>query len=351
MDGGAPVVLFQPRVVRLRDSDDLAAAMRLWDMESVQLGRDDGHSWMMVGDLGGVHFTTAVFGPNATKGVTRAGQLGLNIDLGSDPGRRISGKELDTDDVVASMGSEFEYLARGRHRAASFSIPQAVALGALEWRAAGASELRPGRLHLVSGCGERVATVRRLFSTVVGDAGNVLAGPRLREFASGALLDAILGVLMESWHRRHSAYITPAHYQRMPIVRRAEEYMRANLTEPLMLHQICAAAHASERSVEYAFRDVYRMGAKQYLKLLRMHAVRRELKALLPQAATVVGIAQQYGFWHMGHFSTAYRRLFGETAQQTRGYPRAGAEWSQHARHVPAGAILPGGSPREPVGY
>ena len=321
MDGGGqPAVLFRPRVVRLRDSDDLAATMRLFRMESTQLGPDDGRSWMMVGELPHVHFTASAFGSHATRGTTRTGQLGLHVDLGSDPDRRINGMELGRDDVTAALdATEFEILVPGRHRAASFNIPEALALGAMEWRAAGSSDLRPGRLHLISGCGERVATIRRLFSTVTGDDGSALGDPRLQAFASGSLLDALVGALLGPWHREHSAHIAAAHYQRMPIVRRAEEFMRANINEPLMLHQICTAARASERAVEYAFRDVYGMGAKQYLKLLRLHRVRRELKALPPEAATVIGIAHRYGFWHMGHFSTAYRRLFGETAQQTRG--------------------------------
>ena len=93
--------------------------------------------------------------------------------------------------------------------------------------------------------------------------------------------------------------------------------MRANLAEPLMLHDICAAAHASERAVHYAFRDMYGVGPKQYLALLRLHRVRRDLQVLPPEPARVASTASRYGFWHMGHFSAAYRRLFGETPRRT----------------------------------
>ena len=99
--------------------------------------------------------------------------------------------------------------------------------------------------------------------------------------------------------------------------------MRAHLGEPLMLHDICGFARASERAVEYAFRDVYGVGAKQYLRLLRLNQVRRELNALPAGAAAVTDIAQRYGFWHLGHFSAGYRRLFGEAPRQTRGLDQA----------------------------
>jgi AraC family ethanolamine operon transcriptional activator len=322
MDGGGlPIAANRPRVVHLRDSDHLAATMRLFSMESIQLGPDDGHSWMMVGELPHMNFTACAFGANVTKGMTRAGQLGLHLDLGSDPGRKICGMDLGRGDFTAALGTtEFELLAPGRHRGAAFSIPQTLAMEAMEGRAGGSSDLRHGRLHLVSGYGDRVESIRRVVSAMSGDTGDAMGHPQLRQFASGALLDSIVSALLAPWHRDRSVHVEVAHYQRMPIVRRVEAFMRANLDEPLMLHQICAAARASERAVEYAFQDVYGMGAKQYLRLLRFHMVRRQLKAMPPQAGTVIAIAQQYGFWHTGHFSTGYRRLFGETAQQTRGH-------------------------------
>ena len=95
--------------------------------------------------------------------------------------------------------------------------------------------------------------------------------------------------------------------------------MRANIAEPITLHQICAAARASERTVEYAFRDVYRVGAKRFLKLLRLNHVHRQLRQADPGTAVIQAIAQQAGLWHMGHFSVDYRSLFGEPPSQTLG--------------------------------
>jgi AraC family ethanolamine operon transcriptional activator len=276
---------------------------------------------MLVGELPQVGFSAGSFAANAAKGVTRPGHMALHIDLGSDPSRRISGMELEPDDIVAARGAvAFEYLARGHHLAASFNVPESVALSAMEWRAAGSSELRSGRLLRVTGAAHRVRTIRQVLSALVGDDAQAGALETLQtgEFASGSLLDAVVGALLGLWHHEHGAHVAVAHYQRMPIVRRAEEFMRANLGESIMLHHICAAARASERAVEYAFCDVYGMGAKQYLKLLRLHRVRRGLKEMPPQVQTIADIAQTFGFWHMGHFSTDYRRLFGETAQATR---------------------------------
>ena len=52
--------------------------------------------------------------------------------------------------------------------------------------------------------------------------------------------------------------------------------------------------------------------------MLRLNQVRRDLKAVPSDMASVTSIAYEYGFWHMGHFSDAYRQLFGKTPRQTR---------------------------------
>jgi AraC family ethanolamine operon transcriptional activator len=60
------------------------------------------------------------------------------------------------------------------------------------------------------------------------------------------------------------------------------------------------------------------MGPSQYLKFLRLNAVNHVLKSQPPEAEKISEIAERHGFWHMGHFSADYHRLFGETPQQTR---------------------------------
>lgn len=318
----AAAAMVQLKVRPLRDGDELTAAMRLMDLEVLQHCPTDDTNWMVAGELPGIDFATTSLGPNTTRGATRPSRLTLHLDLGSDVDRRISGVELRGDDVVVAFGAtEFEALARGRHRAASFSLPADAALHALQQRAGGWFELRPGRLHRFSGAGDRLGAVRTFFSALLDEDGGRLAHGRLSEFASSTMVDAALGAFLGPWAAGRDARVEGRLYQRRPIVRRAEEFMRANLGEPVTLHQICAAARASERAVEYAFRDMYGMGAKQYFKLLRLHRVRRELKTPPLNGVSISEIAHRHGFWHMGHFSSDYRRLFGETAGQTRRLP------------------------------
>jgi AraC-like DNA-binding protein len=55
------------------------------------------------------------------------------------------------------------------------------------------------------------------------------------------------------------------------------------------------------------------MGPIRYLTLRRMHLVRRALLRAESLETSVTRIATDHGFWELGHFSVAYRALFGET--------------------------------------
>ena len=72
----------------------------------------------------------------------------------------------------------------------------------------------------------------------------------------------------------------------------------------------------SERTLHYAFQEVRGLSPMAYFRAFRLNAVRQELKTA-PDTATVYEIAQRWGFWHIGEFAAAYRRLFGELPSQT----------------------------------
>ena len=54
-----------------------------------------------------------------------------------------------------------------------------------------------------------------------------------------------------------------------------------------------------------------------YLKRLRLNGVRRALQRAHKARTRIIDVATAWGFWHMGHFATDYRRMFGEAPSQT----------------------------------
>ena len=86
---------------------------------------------------------------------------------------------------------------------------------------------------------------------------------------------------------------------------------------PITMNEICAAVHVSRRTLQYTFTQCYGIPPKQYIQALRLNQVRRELFQK-DESQTIADIAINYGFFHLAQFSQSYKRLFGETPQQTR---------------------------------
>jgi AraC-like DNA-binding protein len=101
------------------------------------------------------------------------------------------------------------------------------------------------------------------------------------------------------------------------IVARFEGFLEANPDKPLYLTEMCAAIGVAERTLRLACEEHLGMGPIRYLKLRRMHLVRRTLLRADQSTATVTRLATDHGFWELGRFSVAYRALFGESPSES----------------------------------
>jgi AraC-like DNA-binding protein len=101
------------------------------------------------------------------------------------------------------------------------------------------------------------------------------------------------------------------------IVKHAEGYALAHMGDRLYVTVLCKAAGVSERSLEYAFKEIMGMTPVAYLTRVRLHRVRQALLAATPGSTTVSVEALNGGFWHFGEFSRAYRDCFGELPSET----------------------------------
>jgi AraC-like DNA-binding protein len=106
---------------------------------------------------------------------------------------------------------------------------------------------------------------------------------------------------------------------KIPLVRgdRAEEFLRASLTEPVSLADVAAAAGISVRTLTRTFAHRYGMGPMRFLRNLRLDAVRRALLAARPGELGVTEVALRHGFTHFGRFAGQYRERFGEAPSHT----------------------------------
>ena len=101
------------------------------------------------------------------------------------------------------------------------------------------------------------------------------------------------------------------------IVRAAERYALAHADERLYVTDLCSAAGVSERTLEYAFRAVMALSPTAYLTRIRLHRVHHALLQARPGTTTVTAEALNWGFWHFGEFSRAYKDCFDELPSNT----------------------------------
>ena len=101
------------------------------------------------------------------------------------------------------------------------------------------------------------------------------------------------------------------------IVKIAEDYALSHTEDPLYVSDLCRVAAVSERTLEYAFKEVMGFTPMTYLIRLRLHRVRQALLAGTQGSTTVSAEALNWGFWHFGEFSRAYKECFGELPSDT----------------------------------
>lgn len=79
------------------------------------------------------------------------------------------------------------------------------------------------------------------------------------------------------------------------------------------IEQLCRELGVSRRTLQYCFQEQVGMNPAAYLRTQRLNGVRQMLK----QGHGVTDAATAWGFWHFGHFSQEYKKLFGELPSDT----------------------------------
>ncbi|KQP93337.1 hypothetical protein ASF60_15535 [Methylobacterium sp. Leaf113] len=124
--------------------------------------------------------------------------------------------------------------------------------------------------------------------------------------------------LLSAWPKR----VEPKVCDRVDVpsrsLRMALDYIEANLSGPLTLADIAAAAGISVRGLQTRFRRDVGQTPFQFLIDQRLKRVHQDLISARNAALPVAVIAKRWGFAHMSDFGQRYRRLYGCTPSETR---------------------------------
>ncbi|ROM62014.1 AraC family transcriptional regulator [Pseudomonas brassicacearum] len=147
------------------------------------------------------------------------------------------------------------------------------------------------------------------------DAINPASEKMLEDVLLNAFLDLFSNASDEVRGRRGNVAVSAY------LVKRCQELVVASGDTPLSILDLCEQLRVSRRTLQNSFQAVTGMRPVEYLRNLRLNAVRRRLITTRATALNVSEIAVAMGFFHLSHFATHYRALFGESPSDT---PRAG---------------------------
>ena len=136
---------------------------------------------------------------------------------------------------------------------------------------------------------------------------------RLLSYIEREMIDRVVRILAE----HHSPIIDRRPRKRDLALLNAESLIEHGSSDAMTVARLCELTNVSERTLEYAFRERYGMTPKSYMITHRLNNARKQLSQSTPKKHRVSDIAHQHGFWHMGKFSSDYKRLFSESPSQT----------------------------------
>ncbi|MBM5818075.1 MAG: helix-turn-helix domain-containing protein, partial [Cyanobacteria bacterium K_Offshore_surface_m2_239] len=125
----------------------------------------------------------------------------------------------------------------------------------------------------------------------------------VREDLMPLVLEALITGPGQPSRRRRG---TPA---RIELVKDIQRWLHLHPDTPVTLADLCREAHASRRTLIQGFQDHLGMGPMAYVRLLRLHSIRRRLLRAEPGEIQIGPLAEAWGFHNAGHFAANYRRL------------------------------------------
>lgn len=124
-------------------------------------------------------------------------------------------------------------------------------------------------------------------------------------------------LLLNQPHTLSQELLRPAQNARPVHVRRAERFMLERLGAALTVSDVARACGISVRTLQMAFQRAHGCGPISWLRTQRLDRVHDALCSDSTPRPSIADTALCFGFTHLGEFSTAYRRRFGETASAT----------------------------------
>lgn len=163
---------------------------------------------------------------------------------------------------------------------------------------------------------EQAMSWRRLVDLAISDAD--AGGVTMQQPVRKQLEDLILTGLLLSHRHNYTEALNRDYMPCAPrVIREALNYADLHGDRVPTMTELAGAAGVSIRSLQASFLRYTGMSPTAYLRDLRLQRVRRTLQDAHAVDVTVAGVAQAWGFTHLGRFAASYAKRFGELPSQT----------------------------------
>ena len=148
--------------------------------------------------------------------------------------------------------------------------------------------------------------------------GTIAAYPAVVQNFKSSLVDLLSQMTTEvtGRSRRETGPYNTA--RSLQVFRRAREYIHHRLADGISIVNLCRETGVSRRSLECVFQSVIGIGPVNYIRILQLNLIRRDLMSDASAGASIGVIAARHGVWHWSRFSQYYGMLFGELPSETR---------------------------------
>jgi AraC-like DNA-binding protein len=127
----------------------------------------------------------------------------------------------------------------------------------------------------------------------------------------------LMSLLLEIQPHNYSHLLSRDEKANSPkFVRRAIAYIEEHVRQPISLTELASFAGTSTRTLQRGFLKYTGKNPCEYIRLVKVHAVYEALKAACP-GSQVSDILYDYGISSFGHFTRAYKGVYGCTPSET----------------------------------
>lgn len=301
------------------DVDDQAKALAGWHQHYEQLGCGgfSGSVWQLV-MADGLLIRESTNRKLREQICPPTNHLVLAIPLSVMEGSVFAGRPLNRDSLMVLSGNnEYDVVSAGDLDLIGLSIHsdtlgQALAPEKMAWveraQKRGHLDLPPEiagaiRQMLMAVCADAEAQIDRLSTEGHG-----------AELLASTVSQTVLLAMASEGDMGASAIPRRAD-TRMRVVKRAVEFIRANLHNDIGVPEICSAACASRRTLQYCFEEFMLTTPQAYLRALRLNEARRALKRQTD--VPITSVAHELGFGSASNFTRHYKMMFDELPSET----------------------------------